>query len=184
MLFISTWVAGRRRGAGGGVQPYGKEGRYDTKPIPNIRPGWRGPLQRVDPASNPLVPGPHCDIGRASRAQGAGSARLQGARWHRIAAAEGRRWGAPATLAASGTRATRATPASQAALATPRFAACVTSQPQEQPRHSHISSHTILATHTSPQQPKLACSCAPRAQSAGTYGDRDKEKYKESTTRG
>ena len=59
----------------GGVQPYGKEGRYDTQPIPNIRLGRRVSLQRVEPASNPLVPGPHCDIGRASRAQGAGSAR-------------------------------------------------------------------------------------------------------------
>ena len=78
----------------------------------------------------------------------------------------------PATLAAPGTRATAASPA---ASAPPRFAACITSQPQEQPRHSHTSSHTILATHTSPQQPKLACSCAPRAQSAGTYGDREKE---------
>jgi hypothetical protein len=42
----------------------------------------------------------------------------------------------PASLAAPATPATRATPASQAASAPPRLAACVTSQPQEQPRRS------------------------------------------------
>jgi hypothetical protein len=59
----------------GGSQPNGEEGRYNTQPIPNIRLSRRGcSVKRVKSLpETPLVSGPSCDIGHATRAQGTGT---------------------------------------------------------------------------------------------------------------
>ena len=71
VLFLYTWVAGRRRGAGGGVQPNGRRG--GIIPNPSQTSGWvvEAAPQRVKSLSPPSSIGSSCDIGRAPRAQGA-----------------------------------------------------------------------------------------------------------------
>ena len=77
---------------------------------------------------------------------------------------------------------------SHAALRSLRHVAAigaVTSQSHKQPHHPRNQHSPLRTAHLAPVLPKwfciwvlsrAACSCAPRAQGAGTYGDRDKEK--------